>query len=176
MAPTEETRQHFVTFFDGERPGKEGGSNGLQRSCRAREARASGAPQVRKSIYLRKFGSEVSVLRPSVHSLRLIERNQLSARRGEEYVINRAMYLCKLRFSWREIAQEMAWPSRRIQKHIYFRNLFSSILSIRICEISAQFLEQFLSFFMAKSNSRFTYTFACKRRATGKRKKRKGIE
>ena len=77
---------------------------------------------------------------PSVHSLEVMEGNQVSPRRGEEYVINRAMYLCNLRFSWREIAQEMAWPSRRVQKLDYFRNLFSSILSIRICDRSAQFL------------------------------------
>ena len=25
------------------------------------------------------------------------------------------MYLCNPRFSWREIAQEVAWPSRRVQ-------------------------------------------------------------
>ena len=52
-----------------------------------------------------------------------------------EYVINRPMYLCNLRFSWREIAQEMAWPSRRVQKLV----CQSSILSIRICDLSAQF-------------------------------------
>ena len=69
-----------------------------------------------------------------------MEGNQVSPRRGKEYVINRAMYLCNPRFSWREIAQEMAWPSRRVQKLVYFRNLFSSILSIRICDRSAQFL------------------------------------
>ena len=40
-----------------------------------------------------------------------------------------------LRFSWREIAQEMAWPSRRVQKLV----CQSSILSIRICDLSAQF-------------------------------------
>ena len=39
------------------------------------------------------------------------EGNQVSARRVEEYVINRAMHLCNPRFSWREIVQEMAWPT-----------------------------------------------------------------
>ena len=34
----------------------------------------------------------------------------------------------------------MVWPSRRVQKLVYCRNLFSSILSIRICDRSAQFL------------------------------------
>ena len=46
-----------------------------------------------------------------VHSLRGREGNQVSAPLGEEYVINRAMHLCNPRFSWREIAQEMAWPT-----------------------------------------------------------------
>ena len=58
----------------------------------------------------------ISVLRPSVHSLGVMEGNQVSTCRGEEYVINRAMYLCNLRFSWREMAQDVAWPSRRVQK------------------------------------------------------------
>ena len=61
---------------------------------------------------------------------------------GGEYVINCAMYLCNRRFSWREIGQEMAWQSRRVQKPVYFRNFFASILSIRICDRSAQFLEK----------------------------------
>ena len=69
-----------------------------------------------------------------------MEGNQVSARQGEEYVINRAVYLCNPRSSWREIPLEMAWSSRRVQKLVYFRNLFSSILSIRICDRSAQFL------------------------------------
>ena len=69
-----------------------------------------------------------------------MEGNQVSACRGEVYVINRAMYLSNPRFSWREIAQEMAWSSRRVQKLVYFRNLFSSSLSIRICDRSAQSL------------------------------------
>ena len=49
-----------------------------------------------------------------------MEGDQVPARRGEEYVITRGMYLCNLRFSWREIAQEMAWPSHRVQKLVYF--------------------------------------------------------
>ena len=51
------------------------------------------------TIHLRKLGYDVRVLRASVHSLGVMEGNQVSARRGEEYVINRAMYLCNLRFS-----------------------------------------------------------------------------
>ena len=39
------------------------------------------------------------------------ERNHVSARREEEHIVNRAMHLCAPRFSWREIAQEMAWPT-----------------------------------------------------------------
>ena len=54
-----------------------------------RAMRASGAP------WVRKFGYDVAYART------------LFA--GEEYVINRAMSLCNSPFSWREIAQEMAW-------------------------------------------------------------------
>ena len=75
-----------------------------------------------------------------VHSLRGREGNQVSAPLGEEYVINRAMHLCNPRFSWREIAQEWRGQRHRVQKLVYFRNLFSSILSIRICDRSPQFL------------------------------------
>ena len=38
------------------------------------------------TIHPRKFGFDVSVLRPSVHSLGVTEANQVSARRGEDYV------------------------------------------------------------------------------------------
>ena len=55
--------------------------------------------KILQTIHLRKFGYDVRVLRASVHSLGVMEGNQVSARRGEEYVINRAMYLCNLRFS-----------------------------------------------------------------------------
>ena len=68
---------------------------------------------------------------------------------------------------------------RRRQKLVYFRNLFSSILSIRICDRSAQSLVNcFEKIVMATKNSRSNsnYMFACKWRATGKRKKRKGRE
>ena len=95
---------------------------------------------------------------------------------GGEYVINHAI---NPRFSWREIAQEMAWQSRRVQKPFYFRNLFSSILSIRICDRSDQFLVHcFKKKYMVTNKSGFNsiYMFACKWRATGKRKKRKGRE
>ena len=84
---------------------------------------------------------------------------------GGEYVINRAMYLCNRRFSWREIEQEMAWQSRSVQKPVYFRKFFSSILSIRICDRSAQFLENCLeNIFMVTNNSGFNsiYVFDCK--------------
>ena len=93
----------------------------------AREGRTSGALWVSKiweTIHPRNFGYDVSVLRPFVYCLGVMEGNQVSALRGEEYVINRAMYLCNPRFSWWEIAQEMAWPSRRGEKLVYFRNLF----------------------------------------------------
>ena len=55
----------------------------------------------------------------------------MSACRGEEYGINRAMHLCIPRFSRREIAQEMG-----VANVVAFKNLFtlevSSILSIKV--------------------------------------------
>ena len=68
------------------------------------------------------MGYDVSVLLPSAHSLGVMEGNQVSARRGRSVlIINRAMYLCNPRVCWREIAQEMAWPSRHVQRLVYFR-------------------------------------------------------
>ena len=84
-----------------------------------------------KKIYLsthpRKFGYDVSVLRPSVSPLGVRDGNQLSARRGEEYVIfcrrekvrcicATFVYLCV--FSWREIARRKKWCNhcRLVQK------------------------------------------------------------
>ena len=53
----------------------------------------SGAPRARERIHPRNFGCNVSVLRPSIHSLGVREGNQVSARGGVgEYVI----------FYWRE--------------------------------------------------------------------------
>ena len=105
--------------------------------------------------------------------------NQASARRGEEYVINCAMYLSNLRFSWQEIAQEIAWPSRRVQKLVSFRNLFSSILSTRICDRSAQFQINCFEEFLWQQTKADLIQPTCllvseKRRE--KRKKRKGID
>ena len=68
---------------------------------------------------------------------------------------------------------------RRRQKLVYFRNLFSSILSIRICDRSAQSLVNcFENNVMATNNGRYNsnYMFACKWRATGKRKNWNGRE
>ena len=68
--------------------------------------------------------------------------------------------MCNPRFSWREIAQEMAWPSCRVQKLVYFRNLISSLLSIRICDRSAQFLVNCSGkIVMATNNSVFYSTY-----------------
>ena len=38
-------------------------------------------------------------------------KGQVLARRGEENVINRAMHSCNRRFSWRDFAHEVAWPT-----------------------------------------------------------------
>ena len=72
-------------------------------------------------------------------------------------VINREMHLCNLLFSWREIAQEMAWLSSR-----------------GVCDRSAQFLgNRFEKIVMATNNSGLNSNYLLVRRATGKRKKRK---
>ena len=72
-------------------------------------------------------------------------------------VINRAMHLCNLLFSWREIAQEMAWLSSR-----------------GVCDRSAQFLgNRFEKIVMATNNSGLNSNYLLVRRATGKRKKRR---
>ena len=73
-----------------------------------RAKRASGAPWVRKFRKPSIRENLVMTWRTPVHSLRGREGNQVSARPGEEYVINRAMHLCNPPFSWREIVQEMA--------------------------------------------------------------------
>ena len=81
--------------------------------------RASGAP------WVRKFGKPsipenlVMTQRTPIHSLRGREGNQVSARPGEEYVINHAMHLCNPPFSQREIAQEMAWLHVVVFKNNY---------------------------------------------------------
>ena len=67
----------------------------------------------------KKFGYDVSVLRPSVHSLELMEGNQVSARRGEGYVINRAMYLYNPRFSCGKSRKK--WCGQVVA----FKNLFT---------------------------------------------------
>ena len=87
----------------------------------------------------------------------------MSARRGVEYVINRPMYLCNLRFSWRVAingAMNGVAKSSRLKTC-----LFLSTLSIRICYRSAQFpVNCFEEIFMAANSSGFNsaYMFACK--------------
>ena len=69
-----------------------------------RAKRVSGAP------WVRKFGKPsipenlVMTQCTPVQSLRGREEKKVSARPGEEYVINRAMHLCNPPFSWQEIA------------------------------------------------------------------------
>ena len=63
----------------------------------------------------------------------------------------------------------------RVQKLVYFRNLFSSILSIRICDRSAQFLVNcFENIVMAASNSGLysTYLLLSVERRESKRRER----
>ena len=79
------------------------------------QSASSGAPSVRKLRYYthpRKYGYDVSVLSPSVHCLGMREGNQVSACRGEEYVIfslrEIVRCICTTRvFSWREITVNM---------------------------------------------------------------------
>ena len=119
-----------------------------------------GAPCVRKLSKLFIRENFVMTQRTPVHSLRGREGNQVSAPLGEEYVINRAMHLCNPRFSWRKIAQEWRGQRHRVQKLVYFRNLFSSILSIRICDRSPQFLVNcFEKIVMSVNNSGLNSTY-----------------
>ena len=63
----------------------------------------------------------------------------------------------------------------RVQKLVYFRNLFSSILSIRICDRSAQFLVNcFDNTVVAVNNSGFysTYLVLSVERRASKRRER----
>ena len=76
----------------------------------------------------------------------------MSARPGEEYVINWAMHLCNPPFSWREIAQEMAWL------HVVaFKNMFTSTTSLHkdfVTVVLDSFLvNSFEKIIMATNNS-----------------------
>ena len=59
-----------------------------------------------------------------------------------------ALLLCNPRFSWREIAQEMAWLLSSRSNFVFFGNLISCISSMRIlwpwCSVSSIFLKLFL--------------------------------
>ena len=94
---------------------------------RERVQRSTTSKKIYLSTHPRKFGYDVSVLRPSVRPLGVRDGNQLSARRGEEYVIfcrrekvrcicAPFVYLCV--FSWREIARRKKWCNhcRLVQK------------------------------------------------------------
>ena len=77
------------------------------------EARAcTEAPCVGKKFAVVNYPSEKIWLWRSVRPYTLWgEGNHVSVRRGEEHIVNRAMNLCAPRFSWREIVQEIAWPT-----------------------------------------------------------------
>ena len=76
-----------------------------------------------------------------------------------------------------ESRKEWRGQRHRVQRPVYIRNLFSSILSIRICDRSAQFLLNcFEKVVMATTNSGFYATFlpvSEERRERGKRERRK---
>ena len=96
------------------------------------------------------------------------------ARPSGEGVCYKSCEVFFLHFSRREIAQEMEWPSRGVQKLVYFVFKY-----FNHNDPSTQFLANcFENTVMATDNSGFnsTYVFACELRATGKRNKRKGIE
>ena len=87
----------------------------LRRAKRASEApwvRKFGKPSIRENLVMTK--------RTPVHFLRGREGNQVSARQGEEYVINRAMDLCNPPFSWPGNRAKKWRSCRRVQKHVYF--------------------------------------------------------
>jgi len=143
----------------------------------ARAKRVRGAPWVRKFgkfIHPRKFGYEVAYARTLFAGE---GRESDVSPSGEEYVINRAMHLCNPLFSWREIAQEIAWPKSSHSKPVYFRNLFSSILSIRICDRGAQFIVNcFEKIVMATNDSGFFSTYLLVNEERPERERREGRE
>ena len=74
----------------------------------------SGAPRARERIHPTNFGCDVSVLRPSIHSLGVREGNQVSARGGGRSMLyflgeKSCDALVQPAFIWREITQEMVW-------------------------------------------------------------------
>ena len=112
-----------------------------------------------KLIYPRKFGYDVSYACTLSEGEGRVSGVSLS---GEKYGINRATHLCKPRFSWRENAQEMAWPKSSYSKPAYFRNLFSSILSTRIPDRGVQFLINCFEKIVTVTNNSVFNLFACK--------------
>ena len=91
----------------------------------------SGAPRARERIHPRNFGCDVSVLRPSIHSLLVREGNQVSARGGGGggvcYIFlagNRAMHWCNPRLFGGKSRKKWCGYCRRVQKLVYFRNYY----------------------------------------------------
>ena len=113
-------------------------------------------------------------VRPSVRTLFWGDGRESGASPSGGGVCYKSCEVFFLRFSRREIAQEMEWPSRRVQKLVYFVFKY-----FNHNDPSTQFLANcFENIVMVTGNSGFnsTYVFACELRATGKRNKRKGIE
>ena len=92
----------------------------------------------------------------------------MSTRHREEYVKKSCDAFVQLAFFLAE---------NRIKKLVYFRNLFSSIISIRICDCGAQFLETcFRKTVMVTNNSGFnsTYLLVSEERRKRERRERRG--
>ena len=99
----------------------------------------------------------------------------MSARRGEEYVVNRAMHLCNPSFSWWEIAQEKAWPTSSRSKTLFTLETCFQVFYIRICDRSGRFLVNcFKKIVMAANNSGFysTYLLVSEERQERERRER----
>ena len=98
----------------------------------------------------------------------------MSARLGEEHVINRAMHLCNPPVSWREIAQEMTLLSSRSKTCLLQRNYF---IAQGFCVRRAQFLVNcFEEIVMATNNSGLDSNYLLVSEKRREREEEKGIE
>ena len=101
----------------------------------------------------------------------------MSARPGQEYVINRAMHLCNPPLSWREIAREMAWLSSRSKTCLLQRNYF---IAEGFCVRRAQFPEFLVNCFeeivMATNNSGLDSNYLLVSEKRREKEEEKGIE
>ena len=91
----------------------------------------------------------------------------MSARPGEEYVINRAMHLCNPPVSWPEIAQETTWLSLRSKTTSLHKDFVSGELS---------FNKLFEEIVMATNNSGLDSNYLLVSEKRREREEENGIE